>query len=75
MDYDLALVGGLLLALLSVPAMISAFSDGRSPRLAIVLAVAGGVLFLFAMTMSPIPYRATDIPQAGLRVLARLLGR
>jgi hypothetical protein len=74
-DYDLALVGGLLLALLSVPAMISAFSGGRSPRLAIVLAVAGGGLFLFAMTMSPIAYRAEDIPQAALRVIAQIMGR
>ncbi|MGB5871564.1 MAG: hypothetical protein WBH04_15305 [Albidovulum sp.] len=66
---------GILLVLLSVPAVVSAFSGERSLRAATVLVVVGGVMILYAMTAGPAGYTAEEIPQAVMRVIARLIGR
>lgn len=68
--YDIALVVGMVLAFLSLPALISAFSSDRSPRTALVLAATGGALILFATLANPVGYRAGDLPQVILRVIA-----
>ena len=73
MNTDLALVLGLLLMLLALPAAISAFSSARPMRLAAVLLVLGGASFTYAMTQSPTGYRPADIPQAVLRVIAEIV--
>jgi hypothetical protein len=71
MDPDLALVLGLLIAFLSVPAMVSAYSDSRPPRApALVLLIAGG-LILYALTTQPGGYRVADIPEVFFGVVAR----
>ena len=45
MDYDLYLVIGLVIAVFSVPAVVLALSDNRTPRAAaIVLIVSGGLV-------------------------------
>ena len=73
MDSDLLLIAGLVAGLLSVPAMISAFSGGRPPRAAMVAATIGGALVLVAITTRPEGYRAQDIPEIALSVIARYL--
>lgn len=70
METDIALVLGLLLALLSVPATISAFSGGRSPRSALTLAAVGGILVVYAVMANPAGYRAGEFPQVVMRVVA-----
>lgn len=72
MDTDLALVLGALLALLAVPAAISAFSSDRSGRGALVLAVLGGGLMVYAVMASPGGYSAGEFPQVVMRVIARI---
>lgn len=42
MNTDIALVTGLVMVVLSIPAIFSAFSEGRAPRVAAVLLVVGG---------------------------------
>lgn len=71
MDSDLALVLGLVLALLAVPSMVSAFSDRRAPRAsAIALAIAGG-LIVYAAAVHPGGYSLADVPRVFFEVLGR----
>ncbi|MFS4582373.1 hypothetical protein [Phaeobacter sp. C3_T13_0] len=71
MDTDLALVLGLLLAFLAIPALLSATSDRRTPRVSAVLLVVACGLFLYAFTIKPGGYRIDDIPEAIFRVIGR----
>lgn len=74
MDPDLALVIGIILAVFSVPSVLSAFSEGRAPRVAAFTIVAAGALILWSLSSQPEGYRIQDIPDAFVRVIARYLG-
>ena len=73
MDGELLLILGIVVGVLATPALISAFSSGRSPRGAIVAAVAGGSLIFLATLAQPGGFRAQDLPQIAARVLHRYL--
>ncbi|MGH1416039.1 MAG: hypothetical protein ACRBB0_21310 [Pelagimonas sp.] len=71
MDPDTSLIAGLVLAVFSLPSVISAFSDGRTPRVAaIVLMVAGG-LVVFALTSKQGGYTMQEIPHVFFQVVAK----
>ena len=72
MNPDLFLVIGIILAVLAVPAMISAFSEGRAPRAASVIVLVAGVLIVFAFTKKPGGYEVRDIPNAFYRVIGQI---
>jgi hypothetical protein len=59
---DLALVLGLLWAALAIPNLISAFSAGEPPRLAIVFIVLSGAFLAYAALNKPGGYTAAEIP-------------
>lgn len=71
MDSDLALVVGLIIVVFSIPAVISAFSDGRAPRVAAFALIAGGALSAWAMSQKPGGYTIDDVPEAFVKVVAR----
>ncbi len=73
MNTDLALVTGVVMALLAVPSVISAFAEGRPPRSAAVLVMIGGALVLYALYNNPAGYRAGDFPRVVMRVWADLI--
>lgn len=73
MDNDIALVTGLGLAVLSLPSIIAAWSDGRAPRVGAFVLVAGGGLVLWAMSRKAGGYRLAEIPEVFYAVIARLL--
>lgn len=73
MDSDLLLVIGLVLAGLSIPAIISAFSEGRPPRGGAILVVVGGGLVALAMMNHPTGYAIGDLPDVFIRVVARII--
>lgn len=73
MGTDLPFVTGIVMLFLSVPALIAAFSGGRSYGASIALSVTGAALILYAVAASPIGYRAEDIPYAVLRVIAGIV--
>ncbi len=73
MDSDLALVIGLVIAVFSIPSVISAFSDGRAPRVAAFALIAGGALAAWAVTQKPGGYTVNDVPQAFVKVVARYI--
>lgn len=73
MDYDLIFVVGVLCCAFAIPALISAFSDRRFPRVAIMFAVVGGVSVAYAMQENPGVYGFATIDDVFVDVLGRYL--
>ncbi|MEE4346072.1 MAG: hypothetical protein V2I53_04740 [Paracoccaceae bacterium] len=72
MDSDMALVIGLVIAGFSAPSIMSAFSDGRAPRIATIALVVGGALVIYALSQKPGGYRIEDIPKAFIKVIGNV---
>ena len=70
MDTDLALVIGLAVLCLSAPSIVSASSDGRAPRTALLTLLIGGGMTLYALTQKPGGYRVDDVPGVIIKVIA-----
>lgn len=73
MDPDLALIIGLVLAVFSVPAILSAFSEGRAPRVAAFTVIVAGLLIIWAISSRPGGYSVMEIPDVFVRVVARFI--
>ncbi|MDO6731529.1 hypothetical protein Q4577_15955 [Marinovum sp. 2_MG-2023] len=73
MDTDLALVIGSFIAILAVPSIISALSDGRAPRAAAIAVLVGGGLIVFAITGNPGGYTVDQLPEVFYRVVGRFI--
>ncbi len=73
MDPDLALILGLLLGTFSVPSILSAFADGRAPRVAAFTIIVSGSLIVWAISQKPGGYAIMDLPDVFVRVLARFI--
>jgi hypothetical protein len=73
MDTDLILTVGIVLAVLAIPAMLSAFSESRPPRGAAIVVLISGVLIVIALTQRPQGYTFQEIPDALMRVIGRLI--
>lgn len=73
MDYDTGLVIGLIISFFSIPALVSAFSDGRTPRAAALVIMIGGGLVAWAITGKPGGYTLEAIPDVFVKVTRDLL--
>jgi hypothetical protein len=73
MDTDLMFVIGAVVFALSIPSIISAFADGRPPRVAAIALLVGGVLVVMALRRMPGGLEIADVPHIFLRVIGRLL--
>lgn len=73
MDSDLALILGIFLSGLSIPSILSAFSENRPPRISAVLLLSGGGLIAYAMMSQPGGYRLEQIPDVFFSVLGRFI--
>lgn len=71
--HDLYLVAGVILAALAIPAMLSAWSDGRAPRASAFMVLISGGLIALAVYRWPGKMGLGDVPDAFVRVLARIL--
>lgn len=71
MDPDLFLVIGLFLAVLTIPSLLSAFSESRAPRAASIVVLVAGVLIVVALTNKPGGYTIGEIPDVIFRVIGR----
>jgi hypothetical protein len=71
MDYDMALVIGLIVAVFAIPAVVSAMSDRRTPRVAAVAMIAAGGLVAWAVTQKPGGYTIDQVPNVVVKVIAR----
>lgn len=73
MDPDLILIIGLVLGVFSIPAILSAFSEGRAPRVAALTIIIAGGMILWAISKSPTGYAISEIPVIFVEVVARYL--
>ncbi|MEX1235687.1 MAG: hypothetical protein WEB56_11955 [Roseovarius sp.] len=73
MSSDQILVIGLVLGVFSIPAIVSALSDRRPPRVAALVLIAAGCLVVWAISKKPTGYSITDVPKAFVRVVGQLL--
>ncbi|MDP3195989.1 hypothetical protein [Tabrizicola sp.] len=69
MDTDLALTVGILLLVLSVPSLLSAWVESRAPRLGAILFIGAGALILYALTTHPGGYAFREVPGVMINVL------
>lgn len=74
MNYDVALVVGSIISVFSVPAMVSAFSDGRVPRAAALVILIGGGMVAWSLTGKPGGYTLDQIPEVFVKVTRDFLG-
>ena len=72
MQPDTLFVLGLVLGVLSIPAVVSAISDGRAPRVATIVLMAAGVMVVLAMNQKPGGYALEDIPRVFSSVINSL---
>ncbi len=73
-DPDLALVIGLVLGALSIPAIVSALTEARAPRVAAITVLIAGGMIAYALGTKPGGYRLEQIPDVFVQVVARLIG-
>ena len=67
------LVVGIILGVMSIPAMLNAFSDGRAPRLASIVVLIAGILIFLAVKGHTGSYAPSDLPDVFGRVFRRLM--
>ena len=73
MDPDLYLVIGILIAVLTIPSLMSAFVEGRTPRAGAIMVLIAGTLIVLALKEKPTGYTLKDVPDAFYRVVATYL--
>lgn len=64
------LVTGLFCAGFAVPSTVSAYVDGRAPRVAAILGIVAAILVFAAMNARPGGYTWAQVPDAVVRVVA-----
>jgi len=74
MSYDMALVFGLIVAVFAIPAVVSAFSDGRVPRAAALMVMLGGGMVAWAVSGKPGGYTLDEIPDVFVKVTRDVIG-
>jgi len=73
MDTDLFLVGGLIIAGLSIPSILGSLVDKRVPRAAAIMIMIGTGMIAVAVINKPSGYKLEDIPYAFTRVVGKYL--
>lgn len=70
-DLDLIFVLGVCLAVLILPAIVSAILDGRTPRTPALLLVISALMIGYAAFEKPSAYTLSNIPDVFANVIAR----
>jgi len=73
MDFDLIFVIGVVLVAFSIPAFVSAYSDRRLPKTAVVMLIVAGAAIAYAMQENPDVYSIATIDETIVNVLGRYL--
>ena len=70
MDPDTFFVIGLALGVLSIPAVVSAISNGERPRIATITLMIAGGLIVWAISSKPGGYPIESIPKVVAKVVS-----
>ncbi|PHQ94507.1 MAG: hypothetical protein COB40_12045 [Marinosulfonomonas sp.] len=73
MNNDIILVFGVIIGVLAIPSLISAFSAGRSPRAATVLFMVGGAMVSWVIIQQPNTYSVENFPDVFVKVVAKII--
>ncbi len=73
MDTDLVLTVGLVLMVLSVPSLLSAWAESRAPRMGAIMAIAALALIIAALYEKPGGYAFNEVPGVVIGVAAQFL--
>ena len=73
MTTDQMFVLGAVLLILAIPAILSAFADGRPPRAAAIVLLVGGVMVVMALNKMPGGLTIAEVPNIFLRVIAQII--
>ena len=72
MDTDLVLTLGIVLLVLSVPSLLSAWAESRAPRLGAIMAIVALGMIAAALLIRPGGYAFNDVPGVMIGVVSRL---
>ncbi len=73
MNTDIALTIGLVIGVFSVPAMLSAYSENRMPRVSMLAFLAAAATIAWAWAAHPEGYALADIPNVVVSVIAKMI--
>jgi uncharacterized membrane protein len=73
MDPDIVFVVGFVISVFSIPAIVSAFSDGRSPRIATIIVLIGALMVGYAINERPGAYNFETFGDVLVGVIGRIL--
>lgn len=74
MDLDLIFVVGCIVTAFSIPAIVSAFSDSRTPRYPALIILIGVLMIGYASNERPGAYTFDTLPDVFGKVIGRYLG-
>lgn len=72
MDSDLFLVIGIVMVAFAIPALLSAYSESRAPRVGSIMVLIASGLIVVALLNRPSGYRLDEVPGAFVRVIGKL---
>lgn len=72
MDTDLVLTVGIVLLVLAVPSLLSAWAESRAPRMGAVMSIAALGLIVLALYEKPGGYAFNQVPGVMVTVIGRL---
>jgi len=73
MDPDIFFVLGIVLSVLSIPAIVSAFSESRAPRVGAIVVLTGVLMIAYAVISRPGAYTFETMPDVFMRVAGMVL--
>jgi hypothetical protein len=73
MNTDLALVIGIMVGVMTVPAILSAIIDNSAPRIAAFSAIVSGALLVYAVYNKPGGYAISDLPDVFTTVFSQFI--
>jgi hypothetical protein len=72
MDTDLVLTLGIVLLVLSVPSLLSAWAESRAPRFGAIMAIVALGMIASSLWVSPGGYAFNQVPGVMIGVFSRL---
>ncbi|HLQ19250.1 MAG TPA: hypothetical protein VK146_09735 [Tabrizicola sp.] len=72
-DTDLVLTIGIVLLVLSVPSLLAAWAESRTPRMGAILAIAAFGMILVALYEKPGGYAFNQVPGVIIDVIGRFV--